>query len=623
LLNTIESRSVRYRRVDYLEFASDCLLALRRDKEAADLLRDAPETRQHPPLLAKLARLLLSRNDLEAARAAYEQLVTMNPDSREYRRALGHCLSQMKRPDEALTVWRGIFGQMGISQLEAYQFLLDTLIEHRLYEESLDVFQEARAALGNAGLFAEEKAGVLMTLNRESEAIDEFLLALPAGGFKIDIFEKLYGYHGKKVDLEQKLRDLMSSGEAFYVARRALIELYFREARPEQVAKVVALAQGGLSDDMLFERIQQALSTQADGFVRQIIVSLIQQFHQSSLAWRLAPGLLELPDQTPTELQEAREIATTLAARPNPPDFLLRRRLLIALAIFHLDTLSDPQEAVRWLSQAESMPSGGSRREAFQMHVLACRLHTLQGRFSDTDNDLARLRGLIGDPTAPAATPPATDPFGDSGAEGGLDLGESDYSNLVGGELTADDRAQFIYLEAWVLCHKGEYQPALTKLRSIIDEFPSSTWVNDALALALEITMGSIGTMEALGKLFGAERAVAVGSFPAALDLYEQVRVLASGTSLSQEAEARHILLSERTASPAALIARIDAFRKANPAQLTGADLLLLKHRLQRRMNSSADERQQTLREFLDRYPGDLRGRRVTRLLQSPAEASR
>ncbi len=622
LLNTIEGRAVRYRRVDYLEFAGDCLLALRREKEAVDLLREAPETRQNPLLLAKLARLLLSRNEIEPARDVYEQLVAMSPDNREYRRALGHCLHQLKRTNEAMAVWRGIFGQLGISQLEAYQFLLDTLIEHRLYEESLEVFQEARAALGNFGLFAEEKAGVLMTLGRESEAIDEYLLALPAGGFKIDIFDKLYGYHGKKVDLEQKLRDLMAGSDSFYAARRALIELYFREGRTDQIAKVVALAQGGMSDDMLYERIQQALSTQADGFVRKLIVSLIQQFYQSSLAWRLAPALLELPDQTPEEQQEAKTIAATLASRSNPPDFLLRRRLLVSLAAFHLNTLSDPQGAADWLRQAEAITAGGTRREAFQIQILACRLHTLQGRFTEAENCLARLRGLMNDPTTPK--PPAgTDPWTVHEDEDTFIMSGSEFADPIGGELTAEDRAQFLYTEAWVLAHKGEYQPALTKLRSIIDEYPSSFWINDALALALEITMGSIGNMEALGKLLGAERAAGVGSYSAALELYDQVRQLASGTSLAPEAEARHILLSERTASPTGLISRIDTFRKTNPAHLAGADLLLLKYRLQKRLNISIDIGQQTLREFLDRYPGDLRGRRVSRLLQGSAESGR
>jgi hypothetical protein len=76
--------------------------------------------------------------------------------------------------------------------------------------------------------------------------------------------------------------------------------------------------------------------------------------------------------------------------------------------------------------------------------------------------------------------------------------------------------------------------------------------------------------------------------------------------------------------SPADLVNEIDGFLSEEPAHWRGPDLMMLKWRLLRQTKASREVQVDLLKEFVDRFPGDLRSRQarlmIARLMKAEEE---
>lgn len=585
LLNSIESRRVRFRTADYLEFSTSCLLALKRDEQAAKTLREAPETKDTPLLLQRLAKLDLDAGRFDLALASYQRLSQLGGSDWENIKAIGHCLFLLKRTPEAIAVWKKPVQTMGFAPMETWSQFTDVLIEHKLYEEALQAFAEARKALGNPGQFAEERAGVLQVLGRKDEALEEYLTALALGMFKPDIFDKLYESRSASFDLTARLQRRLTEMPGALSLQKALLEVWFRSADPARIPEILGIGTPGSQfDDILAERIAQALAGFPSPFVRELMIAAIARQRASTLSFKLALQLLDWPDPSAAEIGQTRREAEQTAAIDPPPDAVLKATLQNKLARFLFERQHDLAAARVLCQSVLSLPQGLPITEArLESNLLMMRLATIAGDFPTAERCLADARPLIA-----------------TGSE---------------------DAARALVEEAWLLTHKADLQNALLKLKDLTEQHPDSLWLNDGLELALFLTMNSIGSLEPVTKFLAAERLAAAGSLTAALSELEQLETVASSTPLGLEAKARRLLLSESVATAATLLPLVDAFVGFHPNHHAVPDLLLLKWHLLKQQGAGRDAISDLLKDFLDRFPGDLRARRISLAMEELMKA--
>ena len=582
LLNTIEQRRFRYRTLEYLDFISDCRLAMGQGKKASDLLHEAPETKNSVVLLKKLGRIDLSLKEYEKAIESFAQLHRLNPLDWENVKALGDCHFLLGRKEQAMTIWRSPLAERLFPGPEGFQMLADVLIEHQLYQEALDVLSEARTTLGNRHLFAEDRARVLQALNRKDEAIEEYLLALSYGAFRFDIFNKLYESQSATFSLKQRLQVALE-GNPNLGLKKSLLEVFFREKRMESIPEFHRFRfADGLMEEILVERIQQAMTEDPSPFHHQLMLVLMQTHQRSSLALRLGSLVLAYPEPTtPQKAAALRETEALLEIDPCP-DITQKISLLIDLAKFCQNQLTDNRKAETYARTALELQAEALHPNAAREGLLfLMRLEAFNERFASATQLLDRAKGLP----------------------------ESD-----------DEPPARLQLEtAWLEAHRGNFQQALESLRTIIDDFPDSLWVNDALSLALSLTMGSEGDLDTLASLLASERAAVRGEIPEALALLEKAAQTATESPLLKDIQARRFLITAQgTATTTAdLSAEMDAWMARNPAHWAIPDLMMLKwRRLRETPGHQESEIVELLKEFQERFPGDLRSRRVKLVLQ-------
>lgn len=616
LQSLIEQRRARYRTVDYLDFITDCHLALKQNEQAAALLREAKETAGELRLLRKLAQLDQARNDPERALQSLRLLQKMFPDQWEYAKAVGHCLFQLGRKDEAIATWRTHFQKRGGLGTEGFQLFAEVLIEHRLYPEALGAFEEARRVTGIPTQFAEEKAGVLEALGRTPEALEEYFLTLVNGLYKTDIFDKLYDSQSASFDLKTRLLEAQKTTPTLAV-RRALLEVWFREADPVCLPDLLPMAANdGNVQEIICERIRQEAFVQPTPFLRVLLLGLIRQDRASSLALRLVLVLLTLPDQTDPQAAEALTEAGLVVDQPTVADLTLQNRVLVEMARLAWDRFARVPDALAWLARVADGPAAGAAPGvAFDALLLTMRLRTALGEMAAAEAALERARkvaGVVGPGRSPASRPGPTVVIGNG--DGLPPVGEvpDGFDALFDSpDLGPEAESRLMYEEGWLLAHQGKYPEALDRLRQMTGSFPESLWMNDGLNLALTVTMGSVGDFEPLQKYLAAERASLVGSPAAALALLQEVARVASESALGLDAQGQALLQAERTADPAALQKEIDTFVRFHPNHWLGPDLWLAGWRLMRRNGATPEAIADHLKAFTDRFPGDLRSRRV------------
>ncbi|MBF0408711.1 MAG: tetratricopeptide repeat protein [Candidatus Riflebacteria bacterium] len=591
LKNSIEQRRVRYKTVDYLEFISSCLIAMKKDDEAVKILRETAETQNSPLLLQKLARLDLDRAKYENALESYRRLSVLGLNDWENAKAIGHCLILLNKKSEAIAEWRkplnldprnmsniNYQNNLRISIFESYNLLTQALIEHKLYEEALSTFSEARKALGNPAHFAAERAGVLEAMARFPEALEEYFLALTFGNFTLEIFDKLYNPKNSGFDFKNRLKKGISDSGSISL-KKALVELYFRRSVLSEIAEILELEQSDdVFDELLEERILQSNSSTSVSFTRTLMLELIAKKRSSAMGFRLSSALLELPEQTDAELTQARaEVEKTLEI-VMPPDILIKSSLLGKFAEFLFSKCNDSDSAVKRASEILLLPETLNRSDRFEAYIIISLVEASRGNFDKASQNLSNAR------------------------------------KIAGGE---EETARLLVHEARIAAYKGDFQESLNSLKKLTDEYSDSMWLNDGLSLALFITAHSGSSLDTVKLYFDAERASLCGMATEAVKIFAQVASMASGTLLAPESTAGSLIAGQKISPPDKLLKDIQDFVALNPAHHRVPDLILLQVKLMKKLDAKPDEIADKFKEFLDKAPGDLRVRKVSAEIES------
>jgi len=616
LMSAIQQRSARYRAADYIEFVSDCLITLKKTGEAAKLLRESPETSTDIGLLRKLIRLDMELNSPATALQSLRHLDQLLPNDWETAKAAGHCLFLMGKPQEALAEWRRHLSSQSVPRPDGYQLFTEVLIEHKMYAEALEAFAQARQTLGNPTRFAEERAGVLEAMGRHEEALEEYLMAMANGLFKVDIFDKLYNSQSPKFDLRERLKRALAVSGTLSL-KKAMLEVLMRQESTANLPEIAALADADPPfEELLYERIRQGISAAASPFIHALCLDLIRRDPRRELALKLCQLLLGQSDLTGEQAKAAFDAASAAVALDPGPDAKLRAALYVTLGRTALERFSDVAVAKMLFDKALRPPLPTvAPSAAFDAALWLMRLHACMNEFPAADAALASAAVFVAGERAGAEKA-----NGMHAEEAPVALQDDENMVLIQDLMLDTDeplfagteaRARLLYETAWLQAQKNECQGALDSLRKLTDEYPESLWMDDGLRLALLLTMGSTGSMDSLKTLFEADRLALTGRVSAAITALEGLAVTASGTPLALDATAKALLLSETASDAAQLQQKLESFVSRHPAHWTVPDLMMLQWRLMRRSGTPPATEVELLKQFVDRFPGDLRCRRA------------
>jgi tetratricopeptide (TPR) repeat protein len=516
-----------------------------------------------------------------------------------------------------MAVWRRYLERL--RSPESYQFFTETLLEHRLYEEALLAFEEARKLFGRPGSFAAERAGVLEALGRPEEAREEYLTALVYGSFKMELFDKLMTYEARGFPLKKRLRDLIATSFAPPV-QQALLELLLREEEMASIEEITHMAPASSQfSAILFERLRQDLLAPVTPFRQALLLRLIETQQGTTLGMQLAHLALQLSDPDPTHAKVLFAQTRKVLQNEESADARLRLQLLVRAARFCVEEVGDGPQALALLREAIALPGGRelAPEEMFEGFLLRMRLEAAREDFAAAKASLAEAERFLDgvSPQIPAETEPTIGPDG----RVQFDLGRF---NLPFSFDEEEAKARLRYEQAWLLAHQGELQKSLETLKPLTESMPESLWLDDGLHLALTLTMGSAGSMDDLPAFLRAQRLHLLGSDSAAIALLEELGSRLATASLGLDARGTALLFGERTREPEPLMTDIEAFLKEMPDHWTGPDLMALTWRLLDRSGATSDRVVNHLKSFIDRFPGDLRTRQarltIARLLKQP-----
>lgn len=587
LINNLEARRAKFKYAVYVGFFADCYLALGEKDKAIKALMEAPKYDKDSALLRKLSDIQMSANLTDDAIDSLERLIKLLPYDWQSLKKLGHCYFLKKEKEKAIEIWKRPLVDRKIRGQEGYMQYTTVLIEHQLLEEALAAFEDARRELFNPTLFAEEKAAVLDALNREPEALEEYLAVLTTGVYKTENFNKLYNANVKGFSLEKRLTE-MNKKEYNQAVAQALVEYYFRKARIEDINKMVSVfddSTGFFFDDLFYDRLKQEALLVPEQFHFNLMKRLIEVRKASSLELKLATLILRLPEYSEKWKSEAYSVAKAVADKKDISDTDLYFGLCQKLAEYAFYTMKSAKEADDFLGIVLQRDYVGLSPQL----LLEAKLFRAVIRIYMSDFD---------------------------GATAMLDEIESqiknlDYSNEIGMRATEEDdfKIQLKYEKALLRSHKGDYQESLDLLKDIIEKHKEGKFVNNAIELANEITRLSFGDFSFIKHKQAYERLAACGkNTEAVTELEEALKVLPEGKpALVAELNADKLLLSDKQTYNAALVKEIETFIVANEKCYKNADLAELKIKLLERNNTSKEVMAEEMRHFLTAYPNDLR----------------
>ena len=592
LLQTLESRRSRYRSNVFADHVADCYIALGRKDKAIEAIQEAGDLQGHFMLLRKLADLQIDTGALDKAIETLEQVLKILPDDWNTLRRMGHCHFAQGRKQEALAVWRRPLSRQSMAGREFYTEFTTVLIEHKLYEEALQAFEEARSLLHDATLFSEEKATVLDGMGRNEEALEEYLHVLVAGIYKPEIFEKLYDARVKNFSLEARLMQLHSETHNPAITQ-ALLEFYFRQSRPEDIDKInniVVSASGGY-DYVFYERIKQEALLIPTPFHFDLAEAVMKARPHTTLELMLADLLLRMAPHEDAWEKRAYASAAEISRRQQVADAELKAVLLLDLARFALEQNHDPAAAHSFIdgilqtNLLQAVPATAVAAALFKARVLICE-----------ENFTAAVSLL---------------------SETGKNLEKADFESMEMGAVIHQDHISLYQLEsARLAMHQGDFQKALTELKKIVEETAEGDFVNDGLEMALYITRRSLGDFDVLKRSLRAERLTFSGKYDeAAQELRQAIEKNASATVLVAEMKADLLLLRRNDPDTATLLKDIEAYVNENPESTKNADLLELRLRLLSAKSAPAAEIIESLQTFVETFPSDLRSGRYRKVL--------
>ncbi len=593
LLNTLETRRTRYRSEVFAEYASECHIALgRKDKAITAILEAGEQLDFSLMLLRKLADLYTDTNAMENAITTHERALKILPDDWVTLRKLGHCRFVLGQKKEAIETWRRPLGGGSMPAREFFTEFTTVLIEHQLYEEALQAFEEARRMLQDPTLFSEEKATVLDAVNRPAEALEEYLHVLTAGIYKPEVFDKLYESTAPGFSLEERLLKLREQTQNPAIMQ-ALLEFYFRRADARDIDKIetiVSEAVGGF-DYAFYERLKQEALLIPTGFHFDLAEKVMNSRPESTVELMLADLLLRMAPHEDAWEARAYDNASRIVKERGVADADLKATLLLDLAKFAIEQRNDLAAAHDFIDRIlqtdllQAVPS-----KAVFAALLKARVLVYEEKFAAAESLLNELGKKLENPDFEA-----------------MDMGAAD----------RQDHISLHQIEsARLAMHQGDYQKALGELKKIVEDTSEGDYVNDALEMALFITRRSIGDFDLLKRSLKAERLTHAGKLTeAAGEISEAIGKNASATALVSEMQADLILLRQNASDTAELLQEIENYAKDNPAGFKTADLLELKLRLQRKSQVSEAEIRESLQTFVETFPSDLRSGRYKKIL--------
>lgn len=594
LIKTLDDRRNRFTSADYSRYMADCYLALGMKEKAIEVLQQNPDIQQDFQLLEKLADLLIDTGKIEEALQALQKVDRMVPDNWNTIKKMGHCLFLLKRPNQAVEVWRRPFRSPHFQRQDQYMNYTTVLIEHQLYEEALQGFFEARQKIGRESLFAEEVATVLEALGRKNEALEEYIQVLSTGAFRMEVFNKLYESDGPGFDLEKRLRNQLDAAISLAL-RQALIEFYFRRQGRNSIVKIVeiVLDTDNVLDNFIYERLNQDASVYAANFHFDLCRSLIAARPESTLALRLARMMLGMARLEAILGETAYKEAFSVCRGSTTVDAELKAQLLLDLADFAFEIRREPETAYGLLDIVlqtdllKAAPARGVEAALYRAHIMICKedYQQAQSLLDENEKNVATARENIF----------AADP-----------IGETDFLARIKLE------------KAFMALNQHDFQKALDLLKDIVENLPETIWANDALEMAMFVTRTSVGDFSLIKNLLRARRLAAVGRSEEAERQYaEIVAANASLTVLITEIEAEAILEASGHLNDEQLLKKITKFTNDNPKNFMTADLYEKELYLLRKKKAGEAEIRGLMQKFIDQFPDDMRSGRFKKLIEN------
>jgi tetratricopeptide (TPR) repeat protein len=586
LLNTLENRRARYSNEDFADFASDCYIAMNQSQKAVETLKAAPGLKNHMLLLRKLADIEMNRKNYSEAIKALVAIQRLVPHNWDTLKKHGKCLFELNKPQEALKIWRKPMNTPYMRNREYFQNYTSVLIAHKMYQEALDGFREARRALRHRTLFAEEMASVLEAMGKKKEALEEYLRVFSNGYFKIEVFDKLYSSQNEDFNLKKELQKLISVVHQMPL-KRALIELYFRDQKIDSVSEILALIDEsvGMLDEMIVVRMKQDALVAPNEFHYQLASQLAKSKSPSSLSLKLGALILDMPYKNKADARQSFALIREIAQEKHVPDAVLKARLLLKMARVSLEWFHDVQQAHSFVDLIlQTNLIRASSELALMAALFKTELFIYQEDFKQADSLINQNKSMF-------------------------NTFVQDQSFIGDLPKITDLKAQREYYRGFLEMHKGEFQTALNRFKDILEKFPETLWVNDSLRLALFITRGSAGSFEIMKNYLKAERKFAIGKQAEAIQIMQDLTkgTTASTTGLLTDVPAKLLLMQEKSEDPEKLLKNIELFERTSPGHWMLPDLMMLKWRLMRQTKKSDHQVVEHLHNFIERYPADIR----------------
>ncbi|MBX9703496.1 MAG: tetratricopeptide repeat protein [Silvanigrellaceae bacterium] len=164
-------------------------------------------------ILFEKARLAIQKKDYQLSLSTYREILELLPESARARVGIGKCLKELKKFEEAETVFKDAIAKNNV-YIHAYHELGHMKAEMKLYDEALGYFDKAIDLSPKNPLRYESVSELLMNQSRFSEAETYLRKAV-----KLELsYPELYSQLGKSLFSQKKL------DKAFQYFEKALSE---------------------------------------------------------------------------------------------------------------------------------------------------------------------------------------------------------------------------------------------------------------------------------------------------------------------------------------------------------------------------------------------------------------
>ena len=395
--------------------------------------------------------------------------------------------------------------------------------------------------------------------------------------------------------MEERLNAL-NKGDFNQAIIQALIELYFRKARMEDIDKLVSLIDEQSAiffDDLFYDRLRQEALLVPEEFHFSLMKRMMEARKNSTLELKLAILMLKMPEYFEKWQKEAYGYSKRTVESKEIADVELKYNLYLKMAEFVFDFMKNPKEADSYLATFLNQDITVSyKSKIIEAKLMRAKLHTYMSDFPKAEEILNDVGSIL------------------------------DKNDYIGG-LTRLETEEYLMQQkvelARLKAHMGQYQESLDLLKDIVENHKEGEWVNDGLELALDITRYSLGDLSAIDHKFKAERFAACGDNTQAIsEINAAIEALpASSTSLIADLEADKIMLSSDNVDFNELSKQIKLFLAKYPDNIKNADIADFKIKLMQRLNQSQDRIDEEMRNYIVNFPSDLRSGKYKHSLEN------